>query len=196
VVINPGRISFFAGMGLMLGVGWFAFPRALYRRIEQPVQFSHRVHTSEKVGLTCDGCHTFTEDGRFAGVPRIEQCAGCHAQAQGNTADEKIVVEKYVTPIREIPWLIYARQPENVYFSHAPHLRLAQLKCESCHGAHGSSDSLRPYEENRISGYSRDIWGRSISRLRNKPWEGMKMDDCDRCHSKQGVTAGCLDCHK
>jgi hypothetical protein len=183
-------------MVTMLTVGWFAFPRALYRKIDQPVQFSHRVHTSDKVGLTCDGCHAFTDDGRFAGIPRIEQCVGCHSQAQGTTPDEKLVVEKYVTPNREIPWLVYARQPENVNFSHAPHLKLAQLKCEQCHGPHGSSDSLRPFEENRISGYSRDIWGHSISRMRNSAWEGMKMDDCSRCHSRQGVSTGCLDCHK
>ena len=69
-------------------------------------------------------------------------------------------------------------------------------KCERCHGPHGTSDSLRPFEENRISGYSRDIWGRSISRARNQPGAGMKMDDCARCHKEQGVSTGCLDCHK
>ena len=46
-------------------------------------------------------------------------------------------------------------------------MKLAELKCEDCHGPHGASDTLRPYEENRISGYSRDIWGGSISGLRN-----------------------------
>ncbi len=195
-MVSRSKIPFFAGLAAMLAVGWIAFPHALYRKVDQPVQFSHRLHTSDKVGLTCDGCHTFSDDGRFAGIPRIEQCAACHAQAQGTTAAEKLVVEKYVTPNREIPWLVYARQPENVYFSHAPHVKLAQLKCERCHGPHGSSDSLRAFEVNRISGYSRDIWGHSISRLRNKSWEGMKMDDCSRCHSQQGVTTGCLDCHK
>ncbi len=191
-----GIFPFFAGMVLMMGVGWMAFPRVLYRKIDQPVQFSHRIHTGEKVGLTCDGCHTFGEDGRFAGIPVVEQCSGCHSSVQGSTPDEKVVVEKYVTPKKEIPWLVYARQPENVHFSHAPHVKLGKLQCERCHGAHGTTDSLRPYEENRISGYSRDIWGRSISRVRNQPWEGMKMDDCARCHERQQVSAGCLDCHK
>jgi hypothetical protein len=183
-------------MLMTLAMGWHAFPRVLYRRIHQPVQFSHRIHTGEKVGLSCDSCHTLSDDGRFAGIPAIEQCSGCHAQAQGLTADEKEVVEKYVTPNKEIPWLVYARQPENVNFSHAPHLKLAQLKCERCHGPHGSSDSLRPYEENRISTYSRDIWGHSISRMRNNSWEGMKMDDCARCHQEQNVSTSCIDCHK
>ena len=192
----PVKHSFIAGMAVILALGWYAFPRVLYKKIEQPVQFSHQIHTGEKVGLSCDSCHTFTEAGRFAGIPGIEQCSGCHSEAQGTTVDEKRVVEKYVKPNREIPWLVYARQPENVYFSHAPHLKLAQLKCERCHGPHGTSDSLRPLEENRISGYSRDIWGRSISRVRNKPWEGMKMDDCARCHKEQGISTGCLDCHK
>jgi hypothetical protein len=183
-------------MALMLALGWVAFPRALYRKIDQPVQFSHRIHTGEKVGLTCDGCHTFADDGRFAGIPVIEQCSSCHSSAQGTTPDEKVVVEEYVVPQKEIPWLVYSRQPENVHFSHAPHVKLGQLQCERCHGGHGATDSLRPFEQNRISGYSRDIWGRSISRLRNQPWEGMKMDDCARCHERRQVSAGCLDCHK
>ncbi len=192
----PGKHLFIAGMAVMLALGWYAFPRVLYQKIQQPVQFSHRVHTGEKAGLSCDTCHTFSEEGRFAGIPGIEQCSGCHSEAQGTSAEEKLVVEEYVKPKREIPWLVYARQPENVYFSHAPHLQLAQLKCERCHGPHGTSDSLRPLEKNRISGYSRDIWGRSISRVRNQPWEGMKMDDCARCHKEQGISTGCLDCHK
>ncbi len=191
-----GKRTFMAGLVSMLAAGWFVFPRALYRKVDQPIQFSHRLHTGEKVGLTCDGCHALKDDGTFSGIPKIEQCAPCHAQPQGTTADEKRLVNDYVVPNREITWLVYAEQPENVYFSHAPHLRLAKIECERCHGPHGQSDSLRPFQMNRISGYSRDIWGQRISRIRTKPWDGMKMDDCAGCHAKNGVNNSCLDCHK
>jgi len=196
-VVKPRAMAgFLAGAVVALGAGWVAFPRVLYRRAAQPLQFSHRLHTGERVGLACEECHALAADGRFSGIPRIEKCAACHAEPQGKTADEKRLVEEYVAKGLEIPWLVYSRQPENAYFSHAPHLKLAKLKCEQCHGPQGEGDSLRPFERNRISGYSRDIWGRSISRLRRARWEGMKMDDCSRCHARSGVRESCLTCHK
>jgi len=102
----------------------------------------------------------------------------------GTTAAEKQFIDRYVTPQREVQWAVYARQPENVYFSHAAHVKLAHLECSSCHRDHGQADTLRLYEEDRISGYSRDIW------------RDMKMDDCVACHRQRGIENSCLDCHK
>jgi hypothetical protein len=195
-VSHAGKFSFAAGMATILAIGWLAYQRALYRKIDQPLQFSHRVHTGEKGGMSCDACHAVRPDGSFSGIPRIEQCATCHSEVQGKSPDEKVLVEKYVTPNREIPWLVYARQPENAFFPHTPHMNLAKLECERCHGPHGSSDQLRPFELNRISGYSRDIWGQQISGIRLRPYDGMKMNDCSRCHAERGVQDSCLMCHK
>ena len=75
-------------------------------------------------------------------------------------------------------------------------MKLAKLPCEECHRDHGKTDTLRQYQENRISGYSRDIWGTSISRIAVKTRPGMKMSDCENCHDSRGVKTGCLDCHK
>ena len=105
-------------------------------------------------------------------------------------------MEKYVTPNREIPWAVYSRQPENVWFPHAPHLKLAKLDCAECHGDHGKTTRLRPFERNRISGYSRDIWGPSISRISARQRPGMKMDDCVDCHHEHGLSHSCMECHK
>jgi ribosomal protein L34E len=102
----------------------------------------------------------------------------------GSTVAEKNFIDQYVTPQREPQWASYARQPENVYFSHITHVKLAQVKCERCHGDEGSSDTLRPYQQDRISGYSRDVW------------RDMKMDDCVACHRQHGLEHSCLDCHK
>ncbi len=180
----------------MIIVGWIVFPWLLYSTKEQPIQFSHKVHTGETVGLSCEECHAVGEDGRFTGIPPLEKCAGCHSAQLGTTADEKKLVEDYVVPNREIPWLVYARQPENVYFSHAQHVKIAKIECERCHGTHGSSDRLRPYQENRISGYSRDISGALTVRVSSDSQEEMKMDDCAKCHSERGVYDSCLKCHK
>ena len=102
----------------------------------------------------------------------------------GTTAEEKRFIDRYVTPNREPQWAAYPRQPENVSFSHAEHLKRAGMKCESCHGNIGTSNTLRPFRADRISGYSEDIW------------KGMKMADCVECHRHNGLEHSCLDCHK
>jgi hypothetical protein len=190
-------ITFAGGLLLALAAGWLALPRLLYARAEQPLRFSHKTHTSEKTGFKCEDCHSVREDGRFAGIPALESCAGCHSEPQGQSADEKRLVEEYVKPGREIPWRIYARQPDNVHFPHAVHVKRAAVACERCHGPHGTTDSLRPYEENRVSGYSRDIWGPSLARFGNASWQGMKMTDCEACHVQHGrAHTSCLACHR
>ncbi|HVN77333.1 MAG TPA: hypothetical protein VMT19_13525 [Thermoanaerobaculaceae bacterium] len=84
--------------------------------------------------------------------------AACHCQAQQETAGEKRLAEERVEQGREVPWLVCARQPENVYLAHARHLMLTALKSERRHAPHGSSENPRPFEQDRVSGYSRDIW--------------------------------------
>ena len=183
-----GTIVFLAGVAAALGLGWAGFPHAIYATRPQPVDFSHKVH-ADKAGAKCEDCHAFREDGTFAGIPTLDKCAGCHAAPMGTTAAEKNFIEQYVTPQREPVWGSYADQPENVFFSHAAHIKRGQLKCESCHGALGATDKLPRFQVDRISGYSRDIWGHE-----GRP--GMTMDDCIKCHRKQNREDSCLDCHK
>ena len=180
---HRGKIVFLAGTLAALCAGWLGFPHAIYESRPQPVNFSHKIHTV-KAGAKCVDCHAFREDGTFAGIPTLDQCAGCHAAPMGSTAAEKNFIDQYVTPQREPQWASYARQPENVYFSHITHVKLGRLTCERCHGDVGSTDGLRPYQQDRISGYSRDIW------------RGMTMDGCVACHRQHGLEHSCLDCHK
>lgn len=191
-----GTSFFLAGMLAMLAAGWFALPNALYTRTGQPIQFSHKVHTGDKGGMKCEDCHAVQADGGFAGIPSIDQCAGCHSTPMGNSPEEKKLIDNYVSPHREVPWLIYAREPDNVSFSHAVHIKLAGLSCEQCHGGQGATDRLRPLQTNRISTYSRDIYGPSAAWSGSPVRTGMRMDDCVRCHRERGVVTGCLGCHQ
>lgn len=194
--VRRNLLVFGFGFAIALVAGWFAFPRALYFSHEQPLDFHHKTH-SEKSGLTqCDSCHVLGSDGEFSGIPRNEVCAGCHTDKLGTSRSEALLVDNYLRPAEEPPWLIYSRQPANVWFSHAIHTRRAGLACADCHGNYGESDQTRIYEQNRITGYSRDIWGHSISRLRRAPHDGMKMTDCKSCHRRHHVKVGCLGCHQ
>jgi hypothetical protein len=183
-----GWIPFLAGAAAMLGAGWAGFPRVIHKSTPQPLNFNHKIH-SEKAGSKCEDCHTIRDDGSYAGIPRLAQCSGCHTAPMGETAAEKKFIDEYVTPNREPQWFSYSRQPENVYFPHVAHVKTAKLKCERCHGNHGATEKLRPFEVDRISGYSRDIWG-------TKTLPAMTMDGCVSCHEQNRLEHSCLDCHK
>lgn len=184
-----------AGLAAGLAAGWVALPALLYGRQEQPLAFNHQVHVVS-AGMACEDCHGFADDGSFRGIPATASCADCHAEAQGTTEAERILVEEYVAGGREIRWLVYSRQPDNVYFSHAPHVRRAGLECRRCHGDRESSTTTPPYEFNRITGYSRAIWGPRIQGGGPHEWDSMKMSACVKCHAERGVKDHCLMCHK
>lgn len=195
-------LFFILGLIVSLIIGWSVFPRLLYSQKRQPIDFNHALHNEMVDG--CESCHFFREDGSYAGVPTLAQCVDCHQEVQGDTEDEAIFVNKYVKPGREVPWLVYSRQPDCVFFSHAAHVQSAGMDCVTCHGHIGTSTSLKVYEENRITGYSRDIWGKNIAGFKKNPWDRMKMDDCSECHIRLGVhqnsvqtqKGGCFVCHQ
>ena len=197
-------LFFIIGFAGSMVLGWVIFPKLLYSQKEQPFNFSHALHV-EEVDDGCQSCHFFREDGSFNGIPRIEQCVDCHEEPMGESEDEAVFVEQYISQGREVPWLAYSRQPDCVFFSHAAHVIGAEMDCATCHGDHGETESLRPYEYNRITTYSRDIWGHNIAGIAKNTWDRMKMDDCAKCHKEAGVIHtssvqterdACFVCHK
>jgi hypothetical protein len=190
-------VAFLCGLAPALAFGWVAFPELLYDSVPQPLQFSHKIHVGETVGLTCEDCHGFRADGTFIGIPGVSKCTECHSEPLGETAQEKKLVVEYVTPQRETPWRVYSRQPDNAHFPHAQHVKVAAIACALCHGSHGTTEVLRPHRTDRISGYSKDVAGSSFFALARKPGDGMQMSDCEACHAQRKSQAtACLDCHK
>ena len=227
---------FVAGVSLYVSllVGWLVLPELLYSKQHQPIDFSHAIHVDQVDG--CTDCHVFREDGTYAGTPTLDQCIDCHEEVQtvqpekGDEDYDRLMaqylaevkfVEEYVENEKEVPWLIYARQPDCVFFSHAAHIFSEKFeipedadpddeasKCNVCHMAFidgeavpfGEADTLPVYEENRITTYSRDIWGRNFSGFNDHYYDSAKMDDCAQCHAEQknenhGKDA-CFVCHK
>lgn len=122
-------------------------------------------------------------------------------------AAEREYVVKYLIQGKEVPWINYQYQPDNVYFSHKAHEgldigELAEMKkdlarvvdpsvfegeapehnCNLCHlkDAH-LNDVPPPFERNILSGYSKMT---------------MKMWKCERCHALKGQSNACYTCHK
>lgn len=181
---GPVILFFILGLAVSTILGWVIFPKLLYSQKKQPIDFNHVLHVAE-VDNGCESCHFLRADGTFSGTPKLEQCIDCHEEVQSDNVNEIKFVEEYVSKGREVPWLIYSRQPDCVFFSHAAHIKGAGMDCVTCHGHIGESTSLKAYEENRITGYSRDIWGPSIAGFKKNSWDRMKMDDCAECHQKE-----------
>jgi len=205
---GSGLVYFLAGLVPALVVGWLLFPVALYSKQPQPLQFSHGVHLNPDIGIEgnteierCLSCHGFRADGTFTGIPSLETCTPCHDDPdspKGKDPQEVRFLKEYVAKEKEVPWLAYSRQPDCVYFSHIAHVKMGNLDCRTCHGDHGHSKYLRPYQENRLTGYSRNIWGMNIAGYKSNPWDRMKMDDCAACHTTRGhpENNACFVCHK
>jgi menaquinone reductase, multiheme cytochrome c subunit len=196
-------LFFFIGLVASLVLGWVIFPKLLYSHKEQPIDFNHALHV-EEVDDGCQSCHYFREDGTFSGIPKLESCLECHEELLGESDEEVKFYEEYVANNREVPWLAYSRQPDCVFFSHAAHTITGKMDCVSCHGHIGESTHTRVYEQNRISGYSRDIWGKNMAGITKNSWDRMKMDTCSECHVRENVSqgsvqtikGGCFVCHK
>ena len=181
--------------------GWCIFPETMLTEKKQPIAFNHVVHI-ENAGLSCEDCHYLREDGTFSGVPTTASCAECHSSPVTENLEEIRFIAEYVDKGVEIKdkWLVYQKQPDNVFFSHAAHsfenctqchaelFETPQDLCNVCHLDLGSSTEPPVYKENKLSGYSEDT---------------MMMPTCEACHANPGhydgvtrATNACFVCHK
>ncbi|MBW1982455.1 MAG: cytochrome c3 family protein [Deltaproteobacteria bacterium] len=174
-----GWTLFVVGFVGALFVGWVVFPKLLYSTQQQPLNFNHAVHMEND--MACEDCHGFREDGSYVGIPQVEKCAECHEEPMTESEAEAKLVTEFVEPGKEIPWLSYTRQPDNVFFSHAAHVLMAEMECTSCHRDASQEEETPPVQVNRLTGYPKGI---------------MKMYKCEDCHARASVHNGCDVCHK
>lgn len=179
---GPIILFFILGLAASLIVGWIVFPKFLYSQKKQPIDYNHLLHV-EEVEDSCESCHFYREDGSFSGIPKLAQCIDCHDEVIGEDPEEEKFVDNYIIPEKEVPWLVYSRQPDSVFFSHSAHTERGKMECETCHGPMEKSEFSRIYEENRLTKVSRDIWGKSIGGFKKNTWDRMKMNDCAECHA-------------
>lgn len=175
-----GWALFLVGFFGALFVGWVIFPQLLYSTKHQPINFNHAVH-QEYAGMFCQDCHYFREDGSYAGIPDLWNCRQCHEMPMTDSEAEAKLVSEYIEPGKEIPWISYSRQPDNVFFSHAAHVKMAGMECTQCHRAVDKETTAPPVRINRLTGY---------------PDELMKMYVCEDCHAREHVSNACGVCHK
>ncbi|WP_243359151.1 cytochrome c3 family protein [Fundidesulfovibrio terrae] len=170
------------GLAAGLAAAWLGYPRLAWVALTQPIRFSHSVHARQDVA--CTACHANAPGGAFNGFPSIEVCAGCHPDPTGGRSeDEKEadkLVSEYVKKHKDVPWLSMVREPDHVYFPHAPHLSGKPAGCASCHPDMARED-YPELKRNRISGY--------LSRT-------MPMARCRACHQSSRAADDCVVCHR
>jgi len=133
---------------------------------EQPIPFSHKVHSV--AGIKCLDCHTVKPPGDAAGFPSEASCMGCHSTVRKDSP----AIQKLAEAARErkpVAWVRVYRLPKTVYFSHEVHYRKTG-DCAVCHG---------PVAERAAIGQEKSI----------------AMADCMSCHDQHKASNDCGLCH-
>ena len=134
---------------------------------EQPIPFSHRLHSGVKE-IQCMFCHSYVGRSKHPGIPPVEKCLYCHKyiipQHPEIQKEHRYFDTKTPTPWRKVNYL-----PEHVLFNHQRHIK-KEIACRECHGDVESMD--------RIKGVR------------------FEMGFCIECHKKKEANLDCwLACH-
>lgn len=135
--------------------------------IQQPIPFSHRLHSS--LQLECMTCHPGAIEKASAGLPGAADCLQCHQSVatQSPFIQELIAAADLEKPIK---WVRVSELPYFVFFSHASHFG-AGVECRVCHGEVERQDVLKREPE-------------------------MTMLFCVDCHKETQASTECHLCHE
>ena len=110
---------------------------------EQPIKFPHDLHAGA-MQIKCQYCHTGAYKSKNASIPSLNVCMNCHKVVKTESSEiHKIYdalgydpqTQKYdSTKARPIQWVRVHNLPDLAYFNHSQHVKVANLKCQTCHG--------------------------------------------------------------
>ena len=138
---------------------------------EQPIDFPHKIHQVNEIGIECQECHSGVMRGARAGLPSINFCMTCH-ESIGDAADARIqTLRNSAKRGEDLAWQrVYGFLDEShVRFNHAPHMR-AKVECATCHG---------------------DLTSMTVAQRA----VDHTMKFCMNCHTQKGASNDCLTCH-
>ena len=165
--IQPITASLLAVGGVALFLYLFYFTPGTDIGVEQPIPFSHRVHSGVKE-IQCRFCHPYVNYSNHPGLPPVEKCLYCHNYIIANHPWIK-KEHNYFDTRTPTPWKKANYLAEHVLFNHQRHIR-KEIACKECHGAVETMD--------RIKG------------------KYFYMEFCIKCHREKKANLGCwLACH-
>jgi len=109
----------------------------------QPIKFPHDLHAGA-MQIKCQYCHSGAYKSKNASIPSLNFCMNCHKTVKTESPEvQKIYAAlgydpktaKYdSTKARPIQWVRIHNLPDFAYFNHSQHVKVAGLKCQTCHG--------------------------------------------------------------
>jgi mono/diheme cytochrome c family protein len=109
----------------------------------QPIKFPHDLHAGV-MKINCQYCHSGAYKSKNASIPSLNICMNCHKVVKtGSPEIQKIYAalgydpqtQKYdSTKARPMQWIRIHNLPDFAYFNHSQHVKVAGLKCQTCHG--------------------------------------------------------------
>jgi hypothetical protein len=139
---NRGPILLASGclVGVVLFLFLFYIPPQMDIGAEQPIPFSHRVHSGHKE-IQCQFCHPYVGRSKHPGIPPVEKCLYCHNYI---IANHPWIQEehRYYNTRTPTPWRKANYLPEHVVFNHQRHIR-KEIACQECHGAVETMDRIK-----------------------------------------------------
>ncbi len=104
---------------------------------DQPIKFSHKIHVKENK-IECIFCHNSPEYSRESGIPTTNVCMICHNKIKTGKLSGEFEISKIKNSFKNmkpIEWIKVHNLPDHVFFSHAQHVSVAKIDCQTCHGA-------------------------------------------------------------
>jgi len=128
----------------ILAVNAVAFGRSTNYSPDQPVKFSHAVHSGQNK-TDCNYCHYSARSGKSAGIPPGNVCLNCHFLVRSGTRSGVTEINKVIMAfdsLKPVEWVRIYKLPDFVFFAHAQHVTAGQIACEACHGDVKTMDRL------------------------------------------------------
>jgi len=135
----------------ILVVNAIGFGRSRGYSPDQPIKFSHKVHSGQNQ-TDCNYCHYSARSSKTAGIPPGNVCLNCHFLVRTGTRSGVTEINKVISAYDSgtpVEWIRIYRLPDFVFFSHAQHVTAGELACEACHGDVKSMDRI--YQETDLS---------------------------------------------
>lgn len=135
---------------------------------EQPIHFSHRIHTTQK-GISCFMCHDRVIETARSGIPPLQTCMLCHERIIIHHPEiEKL--HAYFNEGEPVEWIKVQYVPDFVFFDHSVHIH-RKIDCSRCHGNVKRMDRIEQVNK-------------------------FNMGFCIDCHKQNGATTDCFTCHR
>jgi mono/diheme cytochrome c family protein len=109
----------------------------------QPIKFPHDLHAGA-MKIDCQYCHSGAYKSKNASIPSLNVCMNCHKVVKTESPEiQKIYyalgydpkTSKYdSSQTHPMQWVRIHNLPDFAYFNHSQHVKVAGLKCQTCHG--------------------------------------------------------------